>query len=426
MGCFGTIIALFSQNLCFFKILFVHLHPKCVINLILSKSMKMKMIIVAALAFVGLTATAQRQEKVVDRVDQRTVQEFDHQDVTKKFKSHLFVDIQGGAQYTLGEAKFGDLISPNVQLGLGYQFTPWFAARLQANGWQSKGGWNGHYSPAQIGQEPFNANYKFKYVAPGIDLIFSLTDLIGGWNPERFFSAAIFVGGGANIAWDNGELNQIANSLPTLAGYNLEYKWDGTKVNPFGRGGLQLGFRLSPAVSLLLEGNANILTDKYNSKKADNPDWYFNALAGLRINLGKAVETETHDVYRDVVVYDTIYKYVTIPEPVKKIEKVRRDVFFEINKYEIQASEAGKIQEVADFLKENPNAKVQVTGYADVQTGNAKINDRLARQRADVVVKALIEQYEIAADRISYDSKGDREQPFAENDKNRVSIMIAE
>ena len=41
------------------------------------------MIIVAALAFVGLTATAQRQEKVVDRVDQRTVQEFDHQDVTK-------------------------------------------------------------------------------------------------------------------------------------------------------------------------------------------------------------------------------------------------------------------------------------------------------------------------------------------------------
>ena len=72
-----------------------------------------------------------------------------------------------------------------------------------------------------------------------------------------------------------------------------------------GRGGLQLGFRLSDAVSLLLEGNANILGDKYNSKKADNPDWYFNALAGLRINLGKTRATETKDVYRDVVVYDT-------------------------------------------------------------------------------------------------------------------------
>ena len=53
------------------------------------------------------------------------------------FKKHAFLNLQGGAQYTLGEAKFGDLISPNVQLGLGYQFSPVFAMRLQANGWQS-------------------------------------------------------------------------------------------------------------------------------------------------------------------------------------------------------------------------------------------------------------------------------------------------
>ena len=60
------------------------------------------------------------------------------------FKKHAFLDLQGGAQYTLGEAKFGDLISPNVQLGIGYQFSPVFGMRLQANGWQSKGGWNGY------------------------------------------------------------------------------------------------------------------------------------------------------------------------------------------------------------------------------------------------------------------------------------------
>ena len=32
------------------------------------------------------------------------------------FNKHWFLDLQGGAQYTLGEAKFGDLLSPNVQL----------------------------------------------------------------------------------------------------------------------------------------------------------------------------------------------------------------------------------------------------------------------------------------------------------------------
>ena len=115
------------------------------------------------------------------------------------------------------------------------------------------------------------------------------------------------------------------------------------------------------------------------------------------------------------------------PAPVvEKIEPIRRDVFFLINKTDIRATEAQKVKDIADYLKKYPKAKVVVTGYADAGTGNDKINDRLAAQRADVVVKAQKEQYGIAADRISYDSKGSRVQPFAENDLNRVSICIAE
>ena len=92
----------------------------------------------------------------------------------------------------------------------------------------------------------------------------------------------------------------------------------------------------------------------------------------------------------------------------------------------MRETEAEKIKDIADYLKNNPNAKVEVTGYADAGTGNNKINDRLAKQRADVVVKALTGEYNISADRISYDSKGSRVQPFAENDLNRVTICIAE
>ena len=378
----------------------------------------LKTYLVAALAFASLSATAQTK-KVIDRVDQRTVQELDHQDVTTKFKSHAFITLQGGAQYTLGEAKFKDLISPNVQLGIGYQFNPWFAARIQANGWQRKGGWNSY------AQHPFTYTYKWNYVAPGLDLMFDMTNLIGGWNPNRFLSVVLFVGGGANIAWKNDEANAIAANVQQLDDYKLEYLWDGTKVRPFGRGGLQLGFRLSDAVSLLLEGNANILGDKYNSKKADNPDWYFNALAGLRINLGKTRATETKDVYRDVVVYDTIYKYVQEPVVVKK-EQIRRDVFFTINSTVITDAEMQKVKEIAEYLNKYPEAKVVVSGYADKGTGNERINARLAAQRADVVVNTLKKDYGIAENRITYDSYGDKVQPFEENDLNRVSICIAE
>ena len=341
------------------------------------------------------------------------------------FKKHAFLDLQGGAQYTLGEAKFGDLISPNVQLGIGYQFYPVFGMRLQANGWQSKGGWNG-YKATKDGT-PYTADYKFKYVAPGLDFMFNLSNLFCGWNPNRVFNVAAFVGGGANFAWGNDEVNEIAANIKDQHNYLLEYLWDGTKVRPFGRAGIDLEFKVSKSVSIMLEGNANITTDKYNSKKAGNADWYFNALAGLRINLGKS-HTKTEPVKEAPV---PVQEYVK-PEPKpqtkveeKKVEEIRRDVFFVINSNKIASNEESKIKEVVDFLNANPDAKVVVTGYADAGTGNDRINDAISAKRAAAVVKALKEKYGIEESRITEDSKGARVQPFSENDKNRVSIMVA-
>ena len=344
-----------------------------------------------------------------------------------QFKKHAFLDLQGGAQYTLGEAKFGDLISPNVQLGLGYQFSPLFGMRLQANGWQSKGGWAGFR--ANPGETPYNATYKFKYVAPGVDFMFNLSNLFCGWNPNRVLNVTAFLGGGANIAWDNDEVNELATTIKNTSTYNLEYLWDGTKVRPYGRAGLELAFKVSKSVSLMLEGNANVISDKYNSKKADNPDWYFNALAGLRINLGKSATKKEKPVEPEPAPapVQKVEEPAPAPAPVveKKVEEIRRDIFFTINSNKISAKENQKILEVIDFLVKYPEAKVVVTGYADKGTGNDRVNDRIAAKRAAAVVWMLEKRYGIPAERITEESKGARVQPFAENDKNRVSIMIA-
>ena len=377
----------------------------------------MKTILAAALLMLSSTAMAQATYEAADGTKY-------------EFQKHMFLNLEGGAQYTLGEAKFKDLISPNVQLGLGYQFSPVFGARLQANAWQSKGGWVADVLPA---------DYKFKYVAPGIDLMFNLSNLFCGWNPNRVFNLTAFLGGGANIAFDNDEVNDIAAKIKneSLSKYNLEYLWDGTKVSPFGRAGLEAAFRLSDAVALTLEGNANILGDKYNSKnhsgKKLKADWYFNALIGLKINLGKtynkilppppAPEPEPQPVVAPELA--PVVEPAPVVEEVK-IEPLRRDIFFVINKTIIRDTEEQMVKDVADYLAKYPNAKVQVTGYADAGTGNDKINDRLAAGRADAVVKALKEKYGVAESRISYDSKGSRVQPFAENDLNRVTICIAE
>ena len=346
-----------------------------------------------------------------------------------QFKKHFFLDIQGGGQYTLGEAKFKDLLSPNIQGAIGYQFSPVFGLRAQMNGLWSKGGWAGFRS--KVGEKPYNAKYKFKYVAPGLDFMFNLSNLFCGWNPNRVLNVTAFAGGGINWAGGNQEVNDIAATLENLNDYNLEYLWQGKKVRPFGRAGVDVEFKVSKAVSIMLEGNANIISDKYNSKKAGNPDWYFNALAGLRINLGKSYTKTTKPVEEPAPAPAPVQEYVEpkqepAPAPVeKKAEEIRRDIFFTINSNKITESENKKILEVIDFLVANPESKVVVTGYADKGTGNDRINDRIAAKRAAAVTWMLQKKYGIPAERITEESKGSRVQPFAENDKNRVSIMIA-
>ena len=372
---------------------------------------------------------------------------------------YWYIQLQGGAQYTLGEIAFKDLISPNVQVTVGRQFTPVFGARLAVNAWQSRAGIDftdetfvGITGNATTGYTPTTATapagttkWKWMYVAPGIDLTFNLSNLFCGYNPNRIFNFSVFAGAGANIAWgmdkdsnwENAELLAAHFPVSYVAGTNPEniaYAWDGTKVRMFGRAGVAADFKVSDAVSLGLEVNANTLSDRYNGKKASNWDWYFNALAGVKINLGQTYTTRTIEAPKPVerVVEKVIERVVEKPAPVvtqavvEKKEPFRRDVFFQINKTAIAKSEAGKVQEVAEYLNANPNAKVEVTGYADIGTGNPTINKRLSKLRAESVFNALTKQYKIDASRIKVDYKGDTIQPFAKEADNRVAICIAE
>ena len=372
---------------------------------------------------------------------------------------YWYIQLQGGAQYTLGEIAFKDLISPNVQVTVGRQFTPVFGARLAVNAWQSRAGIDftdetfvGITGNATTGYTPTTATapagttkWKWMYVAPGIDLTFNLSNLFCGYNPNRIFNFSVFAGAGANIAWgmdkdsnwENAQLLAAHFPVSYVAGTNPEniaYAWDGTKVRMFGRAGVAADFKVSDAVSLGLEVNANTLSDRYNGKKASNWDWYFNALAGVKINLGQTYTTRTIEAPKPVerVVEKVVERVVEKPAPVvtqavvEKKEPFRRDVFFQINKTAIAKSEAGKVQEVAEYLNANPNAKVEVTGYADIGTGNPTINKRLSKLRAESVFNALTKQYKIDASRIKVDYKGDTIQPFAKEADNRVAICIAE
>ncbi len=389
--------------------------------------MNMKKTILSSLMFLGvLSASAQEQKGTTEYV----------------FNPHWYVQVQPvGAQYTLGEIDFKDLISYNVQAALGYNFSKAIGARLSVNAWQSKAG----ISNKDFGANNFYETWKWKYVAPSLDLTFNLSNMLAGFNPNRVFTLSAFVGAGANIGFDNDDAKNVktaywnhcmrgaetgAAALGYTADQNMEYLWDGTKVRFAGRAGLQGDFRISDKVSVGVEVNANTLSDRYNSKKAGNWDWYFNALAGVKINLGKTHTTRFIPAPEPEIRYveKVVEKIVEVPAKVEepKIEPIRRDIFFTINRYNIRPSEEQKVKDIVEYMQKYPKSKVVITGYADAGTGNDRINDRLGAQRADAVVKALKDTYGISADRITYDSKGARVQPFQENNKNRVTICIAE
>lgn len=332
------------------------------------------------------------------------------------FNPHWFMQFQVGAAHTLGEAKFGDLISPAAALNVGYRFTPVLGVRVGASGWQAKGGW---VNPAQT--------YQYSYVQGNLDLMADLSALFCGFNPKRVFNGYVFAGVGINHAFDNDE----AEALDTRS-YQMEYLWTDSKNFAAGRFGLGCDLRLNDRLAINIEGNANILSDKFNSKKAGNCDWQFNALVGLSVKLGKGYKQTEPVYYEPTPVVPEEKKpepVVEKPQPEKKVEikvePMKREVFFALNSALVQEAQLAKLDELARYMKEHPEAKVSVTGYADKATGNARINMTLSEKRAKNVAEAL-KARGVEADRITVDFKGDTEQPHDTPQENRVSVCVAE
>ncbi len=365
--------------------------------------MKIRSLLLLSLLIVGGTiAMAQEQRKIKE--EGKTV-----------FKPHWFIQAQVGAAHTIGEAKFTDLISPAAALHVGYKFAPAFGARIGVSGWQAKGGW---VTPEQT--------YKYKYLQGNLDIMADLSTLFCGFNPERVFNGYIFAGAGLNRGFDNDE----ANALDTKT-YELEYLWQEGKILPTGRFGLGCDLRLNDRLSINIEGNANILSDKFNSKKAGNCDWQFNALVGLNIKLGKSYKKTEPVYYEPEPVVEqpkpqpVVEKPQPKPEPAIVVEPMKQNIFFALNSAKIQDDQLAKIDEMVAYMEKYPNSKVAITGYADKETGNPRINNELSEKRANNVAEAL-KAKGIAADRITVDYKGDTVQPYHTPEENRVSICIAE
>ena len=387
-----------------------------------------KIFLTATLLLAGLCANA--QETVTEYV----------------FKPHWFGQVQIGGQETLGEGKFGKLLSGNAQIAAGYKFNPYIGMRLAVNAWASRGAVASSYY--DNGKTQY---YKWNYIAPTLDAVVDMTNLIGGYNPTRLVEVDLIGGLGANYGWHNKDaqklnakftnafesyLNGVTHTTGQVSDAELlNDAWCHGKWRFLGQFGCALNFNVSSRVQIGLELMANITNDCYNSKHAQNTDWYFNALLGLGWSFGPKYNVVTRVIEEPapepVIVEKVVEKIVEVPVQVeeKKVENevFRRDVFFLINQHNIRPQEMEKVAQVAEYLQTHPNATVTITGYADKGTGSQAFNLRLSAQRSQAVAKALQDRYYIPASRMIVKSMGeDMYQPYPDAVQNRVAICIAE
>lgn len=334
------------------------------------------------------------------------------------FVPHWYVQAQGGIAYDVGESNFSHLISPTLQLALGYNFNEWLGVRGSLSGLWAR---NRYAFP--------EASYKWNYFMPAVEGNLDLSTLFMGKNPVRDFRAYLFAGFGLGCGFNNDdaiEASKITNvyGIPCRP---FEKLWTKTTVFPALRFGISADYQITDELAICGELNANMMSDRFNSKKGknDNLDWHFNLLVGVKFNIGKT-HGKVEPMYREIPLPPKMIE--PKPEPVVEdvpIDKIsfNVNVYFVINQSIIRSNQLDKLNALVKYLNEHPKAFVRLSGFADKDTGTPQINMRLSIERSQVVSQFL-QDAGIAESRIRRFAKGDRVQPFDIPEDNRVCICF--
>lgn len=131
-----------------------------------------------------------------------------------------------------------------------------------------------------------------------------------------------------------------------------------------------------------------------------------------------------------------------IPQQAERIEQLQRDllearsrpteivmdmhgtnmqpsVLFRLGSASIDNAQAPAIERIANYMKRNPEAIIEIRGYASPDE-NPERADELSLQRAEAVKKSLTKRYRIDAERLSVVSMGASHGVFGDEEFNRI------
>lgn len=103
---------------------------------------------------------------------------------------------------------------------------------------------------------------------------------------------------------------------------------------------------------------------------------------------------------------------IALQKPVAGEKVVLKNIFFDVNKFDLRSESAPEMKRLASFLKANATVRIEISGHTDA-TGDKKANQLLSENRAKAVMEELVRNG-IPVARLTYKGYGDS-RPVAPN-----------
>lgn len=330
---------------------------------------------------------------------------------TKKWTDNIFVGAGVGAMSTLNDG-----LNPtfNFNISVGKYITPTWGVRGQFSGlWQ------------KIGEQETGYKGDTKTFAElNFDAMLNVTNLIGGYNPDRAVDFYLFAGPTLNFAKaidTNLTLKQDGSQCVYYNAHGLKTRFGATA-------GLGLGYNVNEKWAINLEGRFGVTPSIFG----DASD-YRKAEGTARLTIGA---TYTFGGKKFVkggeakIVEKIVEKEVIKEVPVEVVKEVIKEIpgsgaaaiFFKIGRAQISPEGMVNVKLMAKVIKDSPNAKYKVAGFADKGTGSVKTNQTLSEKRAQAVYDALVAEG-VNPSQLEKVAMGGTDPMFEKAYLNRVVIL---
>lgn len=253
------------------------------------------------------------------------------------------------------------------------------------------------------------------YLTPRVNLT---NALLGYKGSPRKFEVEANAGPGYGFL-----LHQEYNALLVKAGLNLNYNVTDAWT-----------IALRPSVVYDLNGTGTFNTNHAIGQVTAGIVYHFKTSNGTRsFNKAKlysqseidALNAKITDLRSNLEAANKTAKTNTIDTVyVESPSSLGNVVSFTLNSAKVDETQMANLDNAVRMLKENPDLKVTLKGYADKNTGSATYNKRLSVRRAEAVKKVIVDKYGIDTNRIDVLGVGDTEQLYNDNNWNRVVIFV--